>query len=414
MLRLPKHKTKAQKVDADCEDCRRRCWCCLLGHYHSHAVSGPAVDRLFLLAFFLLPACPPAFPPRQLERVDAVIKALGLGRCRDTIIGDHMRRGVSGARRATECSQPPAVRSGRGIELPCPPLRLVSAGTRPAGRRRLASRRWRAASFTPPCLTLCLQAASASVCLWDTSCSSTPPSCCWMSPRAAWTAAQVHACPPAASPAAATPRCMLHHACPASRRHSCAPNWSAGPGSRPPTQPAAAPGPSQPAPVCPHANSPRTAPTPPPSRYRSPQDGGAASQAGLQRARRHHHHPPALLQHLPPAGLGAAAEPGGGPGAGQPQAGRLGKLAQLVTARPRNRFPILCTGGVPAEHGSDCVAWVACCAWPPVLQGHPIFYGKGAEAAAWFDRLGFACPYGVNIADWILDLASGEVSGKQK
>ncbi|EFN53135.1 hypothetical protein CHLNCDRAFT_32365 [Chlorella variabilis] len=46
-------------------------------------------------------------------------------------------------------------------------------------------------------------------------------------------------------------------------------------------------------------------------------------------------------------------------------------------------------------------------------QGHPIFYGKGAEAAAWFDRLGFACPYGVNIADWILDLASGEVSGKQ-
>ena len=195
MLRLPKHKTKAQKVDADCEDCRRRCWCCLLGHYHSHAVSGPAVDRLFLLAFFLLPACPPAFPPRQLERVDAVIKALGLGRCRDTIIGDHMRRGVSGARRATECSQPPAVRSGRGIELPCPPLRLVSAGTRPAGRRRLASRRWRAASFTPPCLTLCLQAASASVCLWDTSCSSTPPSCCWMSPRAAWTAAQVHACP---------------------------------------------------------------------------------------------------------------------------------------------------------------------------------------------------------------------------
>ncbi|KAI7845331.1 hypothetical protein COHA_001172 [Chlorella ohadii] len=45
-------------------------------------------------------------------------------------------------------------------------------------------------------------------------------------------------------------------------------------------------------------------------------------------------------------------------------------------------------------------------------QGHPIFYGKGGEAAHWFDRLGFACPFGTNIADWILDLASGEVAGK--
>ena len=48
------------------------------------------------------------------------------------------------------------------------------------------------------------------------------------------------------------------------------------------------------------------------------------------------------------------------------------------------------------------------------LQGHPIFYGKGSEAAPWFDRLGFACPFGVNIADWILDLASGEVRDKQR
>lgn len=43
-----------------------------------------------------------------------------------------------------------------------------------------------------------------------------------------------------------------------------------------------------------------------------------------------------------------------------------------------------------------------------------IYYGKGSEAAAWFDRLSFPCPYGVNIADWILDLASGEVAGKQE
>jgi hypothetical protein len=47
-------------------------------------------------------------------------------------------------------------------------------------------------------------------------------------------------------------------------------------------------------------------------------------------------------------------------------------------------------------------------------QGHPIFYGKGSEAAGWFERLGFACPFGVNIADWILDLASGEVAGVKK
>lgn len=48
------------------------------------------------------------------------------------------------------------------------------------------------------------------------------------------------------------------------------------------------------------------------------------------------------------------------------------------------------------------------------LQGHPIYYGKGCEAAAWFDCLGVPCPAHVNIADWILDLASGEVAGKKK
>lgn len=47
-------------------------------------------------------------------------------------------------------------------------------------------------------------------------------------------------------------------------------------------------------------------------------------------------------------------------------------------------------------------------------QGHPIFYGKGSESAPWFERLGVPCPFGVNIADWILDLASGEVTGKNR
>jgi hypothetical protein len=51
---------------------------------------------------------------------------------------------------------------------------------------------------------------------------------------------------------------------------------------------------------------------------------------------------------------------------------------------------------------------------PGCLQGHPIFYGKASKAAPWFDRLGFPCPFGVNIADWILDLASGEVRDKQR
>ena len=50
---------------------------------------------------------------------------------------------------------------------------------------------------------------------------------------------------------------------------------------------------------------------------------------------------------------------------------------------------------------------------PGWLQGHPIFYGKGSEAAVWFEALGVPCPFGVNIADWILDLANGEVAAKQ-
>lgn len=58
-------------------------------------------------------------------------------------------------------------------------------------------------------------------------------------------------------------------------------------------------------------------------------------------------------------------------------------------------------------------ATLPCCRLHPL---HTVFQcnadGKGSEAAHWFDRLGFACPFGTNIADWILDLASGEVAGK--
>lgn len=68
-----------------------------------------------------------------------------------------------------------------------------------------------------------------------------------------------------------------------------------------------------------------------------------------------------------------------------------------------------------------CAGHTACAqtqGWPPPEtttwhSGNPCCAdGKGGEAAHWFDRLGFPCPFGVNIADWILDLASGEVAGK--
>jgi hypothetical protein len=32
----------------------------------------------------------------KIERVEMVLKGLGLDKCRDTIVGNHMRRGVSG------------------------------------------------------------------------------------------------------------------------------------------------------------------------------------------------------------------------------------------------------------------------------------------------------------------------------
>lgn len=35
--------------------------------------------------------------------------------------------------------------------------------------------------------------------------------------------------------------------------------------------------------------------------------------------------------------------------------------------------------------------------------------GYAGKAAEWFRKLGFKLPYGVNVADFILDLASGEV-----
>ena len=43
-------------------------------------------------------------------------------------------------------------------------------------------------------------------------------------------------------------------------------------------------------------------------------------------------------------------------------------------------------------------------------QGHPLYHGPAAQAVDWFDCLGYALPYRVNAADFILDLASGDVA----
>ncbi|BDA45889.1 ABC transporter G family member 14 [Coccomyxa sp. Obi] len=42
-------------------------------------------------------------------------------------------------------------------------------------------------------------------------------------------------------------------------------------------------------------------------------------------------------------------------------------------------------------------------------DGHAMYYGSANLAAEWFKNLGFVMPYGVNMADFILDVASGAV-----
>lgn len=43
-------------------------------------------------------------------------------------------------------------------------------------------------------------------------------------------------------------------------------------------------------------------------------------------------------------------------------------------------------------------------------QGHAIYYGPALDASSWFASLGHPLPYGTNIADFILDLASGDLA----
>ena len=46
-------------------------------------------------------------------------------------------------------------------------------------------------------------------------------------------------------------------------------------------------------------------------------------------------------------------------------------------------------------------------------KGHMMYYGEAQAVAEWFQRLGYAMPYGVNSADFILDMASGDVYTKK-
>jgi hypothetical protein len=38
--------------------------------------------------------------------------------------------------------------------------------------------------------------------------------------------------------------------------------------------------------------------------------------------------------------------------------------------------------------------------------GRPIFFGPSAECAPYFSNMGYPCPNGFNIADWLLDVTT--------
>jgi hypothetical protein len=46
-----------------------------------------------------------------------------------------------------------------------------------------------------------------------------------------------------------------------------------------------------------------------------------------------------------------------------------------------------------------------------LADGHVVYYGGASSVLSWFSALGFECPFGVNVADFLLDLAQGEVAG---
>lgn len=51
---------------------------------------------------------------------------------------------------------------------------------------------------------------------------------------------------------------------------------------------------------------------------------------------------------------------------------------------------------------------------PSRSQGHELYYGQAAAAADWFAGLGYPLPFGVSLADFILDLASADVATEHR
>ena len=60
--------------------------------------------------------------------------------------------------------------------------------------------------------------------------------------------------------------------------------------------------------------------------------------------------------------------------------------------------------GTPHQH-----CWFHTC----FICRHSIYYGDAQLATEWFHKLGYTIPYLINAADFILDLASGDVSTKK-
>ncbi|GLI64949.1 hypothetical protein VaNZ11_008354, partial [Volvox africanus] len=48
-----------------------------------------------------------------------------------------------------------------------------------------------------------------------------------------------------------------------------------------------------------------------------------------------------------------------------------------------------------------------------LAEGHVMYSGDANLAADWFGHFGFALPYGVSLADFILDCATGQVVADQ-
>ena len=44
------------------------------------------------------------------------------------------------------------------------------------------------------------------------------------------------------------------------------------------------------------------------------------------------------------------------------------------------------------------------------MRRHAMYYGRASETVEWFAKLGYTLPYRINVADFILDLASADVS----